>query len=62
VFVPLGLGMVQALQNTKFFVFTLVAVVAYSGYKLLRRYPNAPDAVVSKISSFQGGEASSSWS
>jgi hypothetical protein len=62
VFVPLGLGTMQALQNTKFFVFTLVCVVVYSGYKLLRRYPDAPEAALTKISSFHGGEASSSWS
>ena len=62
VFVPLGLGTMQALQNTKFFVFALVCVLLYSGYKLLHRYPNAPDAVASKISSFRGGESSSSWS
>jgi uncharacterized membrane protein YgcG len=62
VFVPLGLGTMQALQNTKFFVFALVCVVVYSGYKLLRRYPDAPEAVLTTISSFHGGEASSSWS
>jgi uncharacterized membrane protein YfcA len=62
VFVPLGLGTMQALQNTKFFVFALVCVVIYSGYKLLHRNPGAPEAILSTISSFRGGEASSSWS
>lgn len=62
VFVPLGLGTMQALKNTKFFVFVLVSVVLYGGYKLLRRNPNVPRSVLRSVSSFQGGEASSSWS
>lgn len=62
VFVPLGLGTMQALQNTKFFVFVLVCVVLYSGYKLLHRSSDASHSVASTISSFQGGEASSYWS
>ena len=62
VFVPLGLGTMQALQNTTFLVFVLVAVVVYSGYRLLRRNPDAPQSVLNTISSFRGGEASSSWS
>ena len=62
VFVPLGLGTMKALQNTKFFVFALVSVVLYSGYKLFRRNPNAPQDVFRFVSSFMGGKASSSWS
>lgn len=62
VFVPLGLGAMQALQNTKVFVFALVCVVIYSGYKLLRRYPDATGSALGTSSSFRGGEASSSWS
>ena len=62
VFVPLGLGTIQALQNTTVFVVVLVCVVVYSGYKLLHRYPDAPESVLRRISSFRGGEASSSWS
>lgn len=62
VFVPLGLGAMQALQNTKFLIFVLVCVVLYSGYKLLHRHPDASQSVLRTISSFRGGEASSSWS
>lgn len=62
VFVPLGLGTIQALQNTTVFVVVLVCVVVYSGYKLLHRHPDAPESVLRRISSFRGGEASSSWS
>jgi hypothetical protein len=52
----------QALQNTKFSLFILACVIVYSGYKLLRRYPDASRSVSRTISSFRGGEASSSWS
>lgn len=61
VFVPLGLGTIQALQNTKFFVFVLVCVVVYSGYKFLSR-DSTSQSVVRTISSFRGGEATGSWS
>lgn len=62
VFVPLGLGTMHALQNTKFFLFVLACVVVYSGHKLLSRHPDAARSVVDTVSSFQGGEASASWS
>jgi len=68
VFVPLGLGTMQALQNTEFLIFVLGCVVVYGGYKLFRRYSDpsrysdSSHTVLSTISSFRGGEASSSWS
>jgi uncharacterized membrane protein YgcG len=68
VFVPLGLGTMQALQNTKFLIFVLACVVVYGGYKLFRRYSGpsrysgSSHTVLTTISSFRGGEASSSWS
>lgn len=62
VFVPLGLGTMRALQNTEFFVFVLVCVVVYSGYRFLRRNPRSTRSFIDSMSSFKGGEASSSWS
>ena len=62
VFVPLGLGTMQAVQNTEFFVFVLACVVVYGGYNLFRRYSGSSHTVLTTISSFRGGEASSSWS
>jgi len=62
VFVPLGLGTMWALQNTKFFVFALVGAVLYSGYKLLKNNPDIPQTAVRSLSSWGGGEASGSWS
>lgn len=62
VFVPLGLGTMQALQNKEFLVFVLVCTVVYSGYRFLRRTPETAGSAGRSISPFQGGEASSSWS
>lgn len=62
VFVPLGLGAMQALQNATVSAFVLVSVIAYSGYRLLRRNPGATQSVFRSVSSFKGGEGSSSWS
>lgn len=62
VFVPLGLGTMQALKNTTFLVIVLVCAVVYGGYRFLRHNPHRTRAVVRSISSFKGGEASSSWS
>ncbi len=62
VFVPLGLGTMQALQNTTVLIIVLVCAVAYVGYKLLRPALEPPQAVLAALSSFRGGEASSTWS
>ena len=61
VFMPFGLGAMQALQNPKFFWTVLVGLLVYSVYKLLRQSPEATNAVVRSFSSFGGGEGSSSW-
>jgi hypothetical protein len=62
VFMPFGLGAMQALQNPEVFWTVLVGLLVYSVYKLLRRSPEATRRVVRSLSSFGGGEASSSWS
>jgi hypothetical protein len=62
VFMPFGLGAMQALQNAEVFWTVLVGLLVYSVYKLLRRSPEATRSVVRSLSSFGGGEASSSWS
>jgi hypothetical protein len=62
VFVPLGLGTMQALQNRGFLIFVLVCTILYGGVRFLRRNPEASKAAFSTIPSFGGGEASSSWS
>lgn len=62
VFVPLGLGTMQALQNRDVLIFVLVCTIVYGGIRFLRRNPEAPTSALSTISSFGGGEASSSWS
>lgn len=61
VFVPFGLGAVQALENTTVLVVALVAVVGYSAYRLI--HSSAASTVTDRVvSSFRGGAGSSSWS
>jgi len=61
VFLPLGLGAVQALQNTMVLIVTLVVVVGYGTYRLIHSSV-ASTTIERAVSSFRGGTGSSSWS